>query len=127
MADSAGQYPLDARTGLALERTLLAMERTLLAWLRSAITLITFGFTVHHLFRDGEAGRPAQIGPFEFGFVMIVIGLVGLILASLQHARHVCVLRRRYATQQIPMSNALYLAALVAGLSILGMISVLAA
>lgn len=116
---------LDARTSLALERTYLSHDRNLLAWVRSAITLITFGFTIHHFFKDGQSGSIGQIGPLEFGFAMILIGLAGLILSAFQYLNSIRNLRLRYPQQPMGISYTLYLSALVCLLSIGGLVSVM--
>lgn len=45
-----GDLALNDQTILAIERNYLAMERNLLAWVRTSITLVTFGFLIHHYF-----------------------------------------------------------------------------
>ena len=37
---------MDTSTSLALDRTRLAHERTPMAWTRTAVSLISFGFTI---------------------------------------------------------------------------------
>ena len=60
----------------------------MLSWVRTATALITFGFSIHQFFRIASKGtveRTGFIGPHEFGMLMIVIGLVALLLATLEH------------------------------------------
>ena len=80
--------PLDLNTQLSIERTMLAHERTLMAWVRTATSLITFGFTIYKFFQLEAKGRvPVSqvIGPRSFAFMMILMGLVALLMATLQH------------------------------------------
>ena len=83
--------PLDASTTLAVDRTRLAYERTLMAWIRTATSLITFGFTIYKFFQIELAREGPRtnrlIGPREFALLMIVIGLVSLLMATLEHRR----------------------------------------
>src|SRR5262245_22205352 len=62
-----------------------------MAWVRTATSLISFGFTIHKFFQylqEKNQGREDRIfGPREFAMVMIGIGLVALILATVQHRR----------------------------------------
>src|SRR5262249_44626832 len=56
--------PLDICTRLAYEGTYLAHERTLMGWVRTAISLISFGFTIAKVFeylceKAGDAFRPS--------------------------------------------------------------------
>jgi len=61
-----------------------------MAWIRTAISLISFGFTIHKFLeyvkeREGE-GLRAQ-GPRNLGMSLILLGTGGLLAASLQHWR----------------------------------------
>ena len=49
---------MDAGTRLALDRTALAHERTLMAWVRTAVSLISFGFTIYKFFHFELQNRP---------------------------------------------------------------------
>ena len=86
--DAAPPAPMDLNTQLSIERTMLAHERTLMAWVRTATSLITFGFTIYKFFQLEAQGRlPVSqvIGPRSFAFMMILMGLVALVMATLQH------------------------------------------
>ena len=109
-------------TELAVDRTRLAHERTLMAWTRTATSLITFGFTIYK-FLDTErpANRSFVFGPRGVGMFMIVIGLVALLLATIEHHRSMKEIRAAYGN--VPRS----LAAVVSGLiAVLGIISLIA-
>lgn len=111
---------------LALERTCLAHERTLMAWTRTATSLITFGFTLYKFFEylheRGEVVRGQQIlGARTFGLIMIGIGVLTLVIASLQHKVQMQRLKALYPNA--PFSLALFLAVLIACLGILGFLS----
>lgn len=112
-------------TALAANRTRLAHDRTLLAWVRTATSLITFGFTIYKFFQLESARvtpTPARlIGPREFALLMIVIGIVSLLLATLEHRRDLKELRAQY-----PESHRT-LAGIMAGLvSLLGLVALVA-
>jgi putative membrane protein len=108
-------------TQLALERTYLAHERTLMAWVRTSTSMISFGFTIYKFFQylrqQGEA-PPAHrlIGAREFALIMISIGVVTLLLATLQHWRDTK--RLRAQCPEMPFSLASVLAALILGLGV---------
>jgi len=81
---------------LALERTRMAQECTLTAWVRTGISLITFGFAVYKFFelkiasinlREGLV-TTAMIEPREFGLVLIGIGLLSVLIGTIEHGRH---------------------------------------
>ena len=84
---SSAREPLSSTT-LAAERTYLANERTMMAWVRTATSLITFGFTIYKFFQitmEGKLNEGRLIGPRGFGLMMISIGLISLVLATLQN------------------------------------------
>jgi putative membrane protein len=85
--ESEGQSQLE----LAVERTVMAHERTLMAWLRTSLAMISFGFTLRHFFEylvEKEGRRPASLfGPSGYGMSMMLLGLLMLTMASIQHAK----------------------------------------
>jgi putative membrane protein len=117
---------LPTNTKLALDRTRLAYDRTLLAWVRTATSLISFGFTIYKFFqylRENQQSAPASVfGPRELALVMIGVGVVALALATVEHRRNMHALRAHYG--EIPKSLATVVAALIAGLGILGLVAV---
>jgi putative membrane protein len=96
-----------------------------MAWVRTATSLISFGFTIYKFFQymqEKSQLRAERIfGPREFALVMIGIGLVALIFATVQHRRDVMRLRKWYPGE--PYSLATILAGL---LSILGIVAFVA-
>lgn len=113
---------IDANTWLAIERNRAAYDRTMLAWVRTAVSLISFGFTIYAFFHiqlhRGEDGR--GIGPREFGLTMVVIGLLSLGLAVWENRNNMQGLRAMGA--KIPPSRSGMLAALISILGILALI-----
>src|SRR5208283_5771443 len=84
---------------LALERTNLAHERTLMSWVRTATSLITFGFTIYKFFQLELEGRPplqGVVGPRQFAVLMISIGLLSLMAATIEYRVYRNGLRKRY-------------------------------
>ena len=126
MSDGIAALP-DA-TKLAVDRTRLAYDRTLLAWIRTATSLISFGFTIYKFFqylRDGKAPpHTGLVGPRGFAMVMIVTGIVGLLLATIDHRRHMVALRLEYGEANVPYSMSAVLGALIALLGVFGLILV---
>lgn len=93
---------------MARDRTRLAYERTQLAWVRTAASLISFGFTIFKFFDfldDQRSQVPDRLlGPREFAVVMISVGLLALVLSTIEHRRHLQDLRRRFGP--LPLSMA---------------------
>jgi len=112
---------------LAVDRTRLAHERTLMAWVRTATSLISFGFTIYKFFEflhekgTGEGNR--RIGPRAFATVMITIGLVSLILATIQNRVEFEALRKQFP--HMPYSIAIWVAGMVGVLGVLAIIAVI--
>lgn len=118
----------DVSSKLALDRTRLAYDRTMLAWIRTATSLISFGFGIKQFFRIAQPNalqRSSLIQPHQFGFLMIVVGLLALLLAALEHRSALQTLRLEYAAnsqyQTIPRSRAAILAALIGILGLLAL------
>ena len=89
MADQIPQRPLvpDLATELAIVRTRAAFERTMMAWIRTAVSLITFGFTIYKFFQleaPAVTLRSRLIGPREFVLILEGIGQ-SLLLATIEY------------------------------------------
>ncbi len=124
----AGTVDLPDATELALERTHLSHERTLMAWVRTATSLISFGFTIYKFFQymqeQGQV-KPVErlFGPREFAQLMISIGVISLVLATLQNWRSRKKMKERYP--EAPYSLATSLAAVISILGVLALIAVI--
>lgn len=74
---------------LALDRTRMAAERTLMAWIRTALSMITFGFTIYKFLNvlQEESIEPVlqPNTPRNVGLTLIGIGTFAVIAASVQH------------------------------------------
>jgi len=117
-----------ASTSLAVERTRLAHDRTLLAWVRTATSLISFGFTLYKFFqylqqKDPNFPASHRFTAREFAMIMISIGLIALVIATVQHRRDVVRMRAIYP--EVPYSLATILAALLSGLGLIALVEVI--
>lgn len=74
---------------LAIERTAMAADRTLMAWTRTAISMISFGFTIYKLlhgaFNEGIVMTGNPEGPRNLGLFLIGIGTFSLGLGMVEH------------------------------------------
>ena len=114
----------DTGTRLAFERTRAAYDRTMLAWVRTAASLITFGFTIYKLFQLEKVGgeRPDRlIGPREFSAILVGLGLLWLVLATLEHRKDIRGLEGQGAEHR--RSLALTAAAVTAALGVLALVA----
>ena len=127
---ASGNGDVDASAKLSLQRTVLSYERTMLAWVRTSTSLITFGFGIQQFFRASRGPDLSDlIGPRTFGLTMIVIGLVALLLATLEHRSAIEALKLTYPEREhypsIRLSRARIFGALIAILGVLAMFSAL--
>ena len=74
---------------LAMERTRMAADRTLMGWIRTALSMISFGFTIfkflEYIQEQGIGPHIRRMGPREVGLTLIGIGIFALIIACVQH------------------------------------------
>ncbi len=123
---SEAKTHLDTGTRLSFQRTFQALERTQMAWVRTGLALITFGFGIAKFFQylhEQQGERPPYFGGFTVGMLMIAIGLVGLLLANVQHRRAVKALREE--CPGLPLSVAGAMAVLIMVLGILAFVGAL--
>jgi putative membrane protein len=114
----------DNSTILALDRTRAAYERTMMSWIRTATSLITFGFSIYKFFQLEAPNRERQnrlIEPRDFALILVSIGILSLILATLEHRQNLRALGAQDAGKQ--RSLAVLVAALI---SILGIVALVA-
>jgi putative membrane protein len=114
---------LDTGTRLAFDRTFLAHERTQLAWVRTSLALISFGFGIAKFFQylhEQRGARAPLLGSAGVGMFMIAIGLVTLVIASVQHRRALQGLHEQ--CPGLPGSPAHVAAVLIAALGILALV-----
>ena len=122
--------PVDNAFTLAVERTRLAHERTLIAWLRTALSMISFGFTIYKFFQieiEKLQTHPTQrlLSPRGFALIMIGTGLVALAMSTVQHYQSMARLRAETGAAIVPISIATVVAALFSILGVLAFLAVL--
>ncbi|MCX2929606.1 DUF202 domain-containing protein [Mycobacterium sp. CVI_P3] len=117
---------LDTTTRLAVERMRLAAERTLMAWIRTSTSLIAFGFTIFKFFQylaEQENRRSPIVSPWVVGLLLILLGLIALTLAWIQHHQEMKVLRSQLGP--MPYSISGVMAGLIAVLGLIALVVVL--
>lgn len=106
-----------------IERTRITYEQLMMTWIRTATSLITFGFSIYKFFQlEGQNSPRANrlVGPREFAFALVIIGLASLALATWEYHRNMVVIRAQYP--QTPLSLAGIVATLISLLGILALI-----
>jgi putative membrane protein len=115
---------------LARERNREAAERTLMGWIRTALSLIGFGFGIGKLdaYLHG-AGLHTRFDVLHssliFGASFIVVGILGLLAATVQHARVLKRLSRPDFAYDAMRPIAMTVAALLMLIGIFGLIAIL--
>jgi len=117
---------LDTATRLAFDRTRAAYERTMMSWIRTATSLITFGFSIYKFFQiEAPAGGKQNrlIGPRELAFMLVSIGLISLVLATIEHRQNIRALGAHYPGKR--PSLAVLVAALISIVGILALVAMI--
>jgi inner membrane protein YidH len=113
MAETPAGGELSISDQLSVERTRLSHDRTLMSNVRTSTTLISFGFTIYKFFADlqerGEIAHPDRLlGSRHVGFLMVAIGVVYVIVASLSYQQQMSRMKERYgiSLDRLPLALA---------------------
>jgi putative membrane protein len=122
--------PRNTANELAKERNREAAERTLMAWIRTALSLIGFGFGIGKLaaYMDAAGLHTRFDVPHSsliFGASFIVVGILGLLAAIVQHARILRRLSRPDFAYNAMRPIAMTVAALLMLIGLFGLIAIL--
>jgi putative membrane protein len=90
--DKPGAKPGDVATNLAMDRNYMAAERTLMAWIRTALSMISFGFTIGKLGQVVSSievksllGQTRMMGVESIAYFLVILGTLALLMATIQH------------------------------------------
>jgi putative membrane protein len=82
------EAPRDLRVPGALVRTALSSEQTLMSWVRTALSMVTFGFSIAQFFyflAERQDEVDFSVGPSRLGIALISVGIFVLVLAVIEH------------------------------------------
>jgi len=92
-----GDTELKTADILALDRTRMAAERTLMAWVRTALSMISFGFTIYKFLQVLQEQSTLPVmrpqTPRDVGLTLTGIGTFAVIIACVQHWKYIKKLR----------------------------------
>lgn len=98
-----------------------------MAWVRTSTSLISFGFTIYKFFQylqEQQKVAPDRLfGPRQYALLMISVGIVALVFATVQHRRDMKALRALHP--EVPYSLVTLLAGLMSMLGVLALLAVL--
>lgn len=86
------------RTELAARRTLMAADRSLMAWIRTALSMISFGFTIYKIlesFQDAGVHLAHPNTPRRVGLFLTGMGTVSMVMGTIEYWRTLAELRQR--------------------------------
>jgi putative membrane protein len=65
-------------------RTIMAADRTLMAWIRTALSMLSFGFTIHTFLQTIAAQGPMEHpnSPQQVGLFLTAMGVAALVLGT---------------------------------------------
>ena len=82
---------------LALDRTRMASERTLMAWVRTALSMISFGFTIYKFLQVLQEQSKLPVmrpqTPRDVGLTLTGIGTFAVAIACVQYWKYIRKLR----------------------------------
>jgi putative membrane protein len=96
-------HPAIDSTAMAVDRTVMAADRSLMAWVRTGLSLISFGFTIYKFLENSNkqllavSKIPVDIsGPEVVGLFMVGMGVLSLIMGTIENVETIMRLRGRY-------------------------------
>ncbi len=109
---------------LSLQRTVMASTRTFMAWTRTALSLISFGFSIPKILEYANTerfGRMGETGPQAMGTILIFLGVFVLVASGIEHGRLVNQIQKMHRNMKFTSTRLSYLVAVV--LTILGVLA----
>jgi putative membrane protein len=116
-------------TSLALDRTEYSSERAVMAWMRTSVSMYTFGFTITKFIdylgnQEDGAGYAEGLG--RLGLVLILIGIMSLVMAIIEHLKRLRIMKRLGLQDPSPMHLPIVGAALLLAIGITTLIGLIA-
>jgi inner membrane protein YidH len=125
------------RTGMSFQRTRMSADRTLMSVIRTSLSLIGFGFTIFQFFSKLQTGgllRPDSGTAKNFGFSLVALGVIMLVIGIWYHIRFMLGLRARrhemtnagliHAQSEYPISLTLIVAMLLLMIGLLAVVGI---
>lgn len=108
-------------TDMAVERTLMAADRSVMAWLRTALSMISFGFTIYKLLEgfehEGVTLARSEM-PRNMGLFLTGLGTASMVMGTIEYYVRLQGLRKAKRFRLLQPSLVMALIMSVAGLCI---------
>jgi putative membrane protein len=101
------------RTIFAARRTMMAADRSLMAWIRTALSMISFGFTIYKLlegFQEKGGNLAHENSPLVIGLFLTGLGTVSMLMGTVEYWERLNTLRK---IQPIPTWRPTFIMALI--------------
>ncbi|MDM0109812.1 DUF202 domain-containing protein [Variovorax sp. J22R24] len=109
-------------TDLAIDRTVMAADRSLMAWVRTALSMISFGFTIYKIiegFQHEAAAHTMKAEmPRNMGLFLTGLGTVAMVMGTIEYWLRLKHLRENKHMRVMQPSFVMALIMSVAGLFI---------
>lgn len=116
---------------LAIDRTAMAANRTLMAWVRTALSLISFGFTIYK-FLDAAVQKPGAAvqvihpnGPKRLGLVLIALGTISVLMGTVEYFQTLQGLNRQSSAPRRLLNFSVVMGALIGLLGLLLFVTII--
>jgi putative membrane protein len=85
--DVPAAEPVAKPRDLGAVRTMMAADRTLMAWIRTALSMLSFGFTIYKVLQGfQESGRAiSENTPRNAGIFLVVAGTVAILMGTIEY------------------------------------------
>jgi putative membrane protein len=108
-------------TDMAVERTLMAADRSVMAWLRTALSMISFGFTIYKLlegFQHEGITLARSDMPRNMGLFLTGLGTASMVMGTIEYYARLQGLRKAKRFRLLQPSLVMALIMSMAGLFI---------
>ena len=116
------------RTELAVERTVMAANRTLQAWIRTALSLISFGFTIYKILLSAASEKLMMVKegqPRRIGLFLIALGTISMVVGIVEYFQTLSRLDSLSARKYKPLSYPFYVGLALALLGLFLFVTIL--
>jgi putative membrane protein len=120
------EYKQPSSDELALQRTVMASTRTFMAWTRTALSLITFGFSIPKVLEYANKARfehTGEWGPRALGTILIFLGVFVLAVSAFEHGKLVRDLKKNNQHMKFSSNRLSFVVAIV--LTVLGALALI--